>query len=249
MRQRPVSRLDMNDTFRRRCASALMHPATLAAVTVLLANDVVFKSLWPDAWATGKLSDLAWMVFAPPLLAFLLSFAAGRHAALQRTAFLAAYVGLPLLYAAFNTFAPVHDGILRGIGLIGGDGPRSPLDPTDSLVIPLAMAAAVWVWRRPSLESENMRTRLAVLAAVIAALASVASTYDVDWGITQVGKTGSGALGAHASSDLASNDAYLAYESLEWRPDLDTARGGRTAGSAGVEGTGSKGPIGRHLHR
>ena len=64
------------DTFRRRCESTLTHPATLAALVVLLVNDLVLKALWPHPWTTGKLSDLAWMVFAPPLLAYLLSFAA-----------------------------------------------------------------------------------------------------------------------------------------------------------------------------
>ena len=152
MRQRPFGKLDMNNTFRQRCASALMHPATLAAVAVLLANDIVFKSLWPGTWFAGKLSDLAWMIFAPPLLAFLLSFAAGKHVALQRTAFLTAYAGLPLLYAAFNTFTPVHDGILRGISFVSGGTAGSPLDATDSIVIPLAMSIAVWVWRAPVLQ-------------------------------------------------------------------------------------------------
>ena len=53
-------------SFRGHCASALTHPATVAAVVVLLLNDALFKSLWPDSWVTGKLSDLAWVVFASP---------------------------------------------------------------------------------------------------------------------------------------------------------------------------------------
>ena len=68
---------------RRRCAAALTHPVTLAALALLILNDLVFKSLWPDAWVTGKLSDLAWVVFASPLLAFLLSLVAPRS---RRTA-------------------------------------------------------------------------------------------------------------------------------------------------------------------
>ena len=78
----------------------------------------------------GKLSDLAWMMFAPPVLAFVLSFATTGRAKAQRAACVAAtYAGLPLLYVAFNTFEPVHDAILLVLGLFGGDGPRSPLDP------------------------------------------------------------------------------------------------------------------------
>ncbi|MCY4582407.1 MAG: hypothetical protein OXE50_06360 [Chloroflexi bacterium] len=174
----------MNNTFRRRCESALIHPATVASVALLLLNDIVFKALWPDAWATGKLSDLAWMVFAPPLLAFLLSFLTGRNTTAQPVVFLTAYAGLPLLYAAFNTFAPVHDIILRGLSFASGGIAGSPLDATDSIVIPFAMVAAFWVWRRPVVSTERLRLHWGLLAAGVAALASVATSYpDPDYGI------------------------------------------------------------------
>ena len=140
--------------FRRRAESALTHPVTVAALGVLLLNDLLFKALWPHSWLTGKLSDLAWLVFALPLLAFLLSFAVRGNRTGRRLAFVAAYAGLPLLYAAFNTFEPVHDIIMRGISLAGGVA-GSPRDATDSLVIPLAWA---------------------VLVAGVAALASVATS-------------------------------------------------------------------------
>ena len=185
----------------------------LGALGVLLVNDLLFKALWPGAWIPGKLSDLAWMLFAPQVLAYVLSFATLESLRAQRAVFAAAYVGLPLLYAAFNTFEPVHGVVLRVLGLIGGDGPRSPLDPTDSLVIPLAMAAALWVWGRPPLDMASIRSRLALLAATGAGLASVASSYETDRGITDVGRTPTGTLGAHALSDL--NYSGGTYESID----------------------------------
>ena len=213
-----VAKLAMEGTLpadiRRRAASALMHPATLAALGVLLVNDLLFKVLWPEAWVPGKLSDLAWMVFAPPVLAYILSFAPLGNGQRQGVGFAVAYAGLPLLYAAFNTFQPVHDAILLVLGSVGGDGPRSPLDPTDSLVIPLGMAAALWIWCRPPLEGESIRARLALLAAATAALASVATSYDTDWGITQVGRTTSGTMGAN--TDASSSPGFDgSYESVD----------------------------------
>lgn len=172
----PRSANDGRDAFRRRAAAALTHPATLAALAALLVNDIALKRAFPDAWATGKLSDLAWMVFAPPLLAYALSLIPGRSALGGRAGFGIAYVGLPLLYAAFNTFEPVHNAISRGLALVGGSGPGAPLDPTDSAVIPFAMAAALWVWRRPPLRPEAVRTRLALLTTAVAAIATVASS-------------------------------------------------------------------------
>ena len=187
------------DDFRRRAESALTHPATVAALGVLLLNDLLFKALWPQAWLTGKLSDLAWLVFALPLLAFLLSFAARGNLRAQRLAFFAAYVGLPILYAAFNTFEPVHDLIMRGISLAGGAA-GSPRDATDSLVIPLAWAAALWVWRRRSAAAGAMRLRWAVLVAGVAALASVASSYpETLYGVSGVGVSEDGETVASVS--------------------------------------------------
>ena len=59
----------MPNTFHQRCQLALTHPVTLGAVALLLVNDWLLKPLWQSDWTTGKLSDFAWMVFAPPLLA------------------------------------------------------------------------------------------------------------------------------------------------------------------------------------
>ena len=161
--------------FRQRCASALTHPATVVALATLLLNDLLFKAMWPDAWVTGKLSDLAWVALALPLLAFLLSLFTRGSAIAARVSFLTAYVGLPLLYAAFNTFEPVHYWILRGISIASGGMGRTPLDATDSVVIPLGWAVAVWVWRQPILSPEALRLRWGLLVAGVATLASIAT--------------------------------------------------------------------------
>ena len=189
----------MTSDFRRRCESALTHPATLGALAVLLVNDLVLKALWPHPWTTGKLSDLAWIVFAPPLLAYLLSFAKCGNVRRQQVAFGIAYVGLPLLYAAFNTFAPLHDLIMQGFSLVTGGLGGSPLDPWDSAVIPLALAVALWVWRRGPVAPGGLRSRLRMIAASLAAMATVAYSecgYEgPDQGITVVGTSPEGVAG------------------------------------------------------
>ena len=207
------------DDFRRRAGSALIHPATVAALGVLLLNDLLFKALWPQAWLTGKLSDLAWLVFALPLLAFLLSFAVRGDLRARRVAFLVAYVGLPLLYAAFNTFDPVHDWIMRGISIAGGAA-GSPRDATDSLVIPLAWAAALWVWRRQPAAPGAMRLRWAVLVAGVAALASVAtSPPDTLYGVQHVGISEDGSIVADADFwAYRSVDGGLSWSQIEGWP-------------------------------
>ncbi len=222
--------------FRRRAAAALTHPLTLAALAVLLVNDIALKRAWPDAWATGKLSDLAWMIFAPPLLAYLLSFLvdgralggrAGFGALGGRAGFGAAYLGLPLLYAAFNTFEPVHNAALRGLALVGGSSHGTPLDATDSVVIPFAMAAALWVWRRPPASPQSVRARLALLAMAVAALATVATSYapPVE-GVTAVWIGDDGNV--YARAEEGDGSAY-SYDAALYK----SADGGYTWGLAG----------------
>ena len=226
----------MDNRFRARCASALMHPATVTAVALLLLNDLVFKSVWPGSWATGKLSDLAWVVFASPLLAFLLSFLVRRSTVGQRVAFIASYAALPLLYAAFNTFGPAHDLIIRGLSIASGGTSGSPLDVTDSLVIPFGLGIALWVWRRRIASTESLRMRLAVLTAGVAALASVAtSESQPDFGMRDVGTSRDGAIhaGAWELGHFRSEDGGLSWRGgsvdsgqIEWGGEsVDTPTG------------------------
>ena len=197
-------------TFRQRCAASLTHPVTLFAVLVLLLNDLVFKALWSNPWTTGKLSDLAWVIFASPLLVTLLSPLAGGGVVRQRVAFLAAYVGLPVLYVAFNTFQPLHDWIMGGFGLLTNGSAGSPLDVTDSLVIPFGLAVALWVWRHSGAGRGSLRTRLTLIAVGVAAFATVATSPSaVDYGVRQIEVGEDGTLIARIYYRDASYDVYF----------------------------------------
>ena len=66
---------------------------------------------------------------------------------------------------AFNTFEPVHERVVRGLSLVSGGTAGSPIDPSDSLVIPFGLGIAVWVWRRRPVGPDRLRVRLALLAA------------------------------------------------------------------------------------
>ena len=233
-----VSAAAENASFRGRCESALTHPVPLASLGLLLLNDLALKSLWPSAWTTGKLSDFAWMVFAPPLLAYLLSFATRGRPQAERTAFAAAYVGLPLFYAAFNTFPALHGAVMATLLPLTGSNAGSPLDSTDSVVIPFAAAAALWVWHRSSkgVPTRKHRTSLGLLAAVIASLATVATSpipvSGTEW---LVGVDGQGAVVIDAANDsvYSSADGGLTWERavpivppISWgRRQVETPRG------------------------
>ena len=199
--------------FRQRCQQALTHPVTLGAVGILLLNDLLLKGLWPNPWTTGKLSDLAWVVFAAPLLAYLLSLATPGTQWARRTVWAAAYLGLPLLYAAFNTFAPLHDAILRGLTLLSGGAGSSPLDATDSLVIPLGLAVALWVWRRGQSRLTISRQQVALAVAGLGVFASIATSYyDPNYGVVGFNTTDEGRLATYCSGSYETADGGFTWD-------------------------------------
>ena len=208
------------DDFRLRAEAALTHPATLLALAALLVNDHLLKSIWPGAWTTGKLSDLAWLIFAMPLAAWLLSLIARDGRLSRRVAFISAYLGLPLLYAAFNTFGSLHDFILTAITTPFGLIPGSPLDATDSIVIPPAMAIGLWVWRANSAKSALARRKWVAAVASIAVVSSIAtSPAPVESGINYVGVADNGAIGAEADSEYWSERFESSDGGMTWNLD------------------------------
>lgn len=178
----------------------------------------------------GKLSDLAFVVFASPLLAFLLSLVVPDRARWERAAYLSAYVGLPLLYAAFNTFGAVHDPIIGALSLVRGGPTYSPLDVTDSLVIPPGLALAFWVWRRP-VPAAAVRQRLVLLVAAVAGLASIATSgpetergvrFDGSSVETPTGVYSVNAVGVFRDGQLEYSTLYLREDENIWLQVRDT---------------------------
>lgn len=159
------------ETTRARTIAWLGHPVTMAALALLVVNDHVLKAAHPGP-VTGKLSDVAGMILAPPLLAALVGLIAPR---------------LPFRWVAVASIVTV--GVGFGFVKAGEYGARLAsavwslgvpslirADPTDLLVLPF-LAVAWWTALR-SVRSRDQRlvraVRLAVLLPI--ALMGVAAT-------------------------------------------------------------------------
>ncbi|GAA3143460.1 hypothetical protein [Nonomuraea roseoviolacea] len=111
----------------------LCHPVTVAGVVVLLLNDHLLKQTWPG-FVTGKLSDVAGLVVAPPLAALLF----------RRRADLAATLLTGALFTLAKTTQTGAEAASHLFTLVAG--PSHVLDdPTDLLALPaLALTARRW---------------------------------------------------------------------------------------------------------
>ncbi len=141
----------------------LAHPVAVGAVLLLVVNDHVLKKAWPGV-VTGKLSDVAGMVFFPLLLVSLVDVARPRLEARTRARVLvAACLATGLVFAATKTLPLANEAYrlawagmqwpLRALRALVAGRPTPGLapvvlvrDPTDLVAIPFVLVAR-WVGR------------------------------------------------------------------------------------------------------
>lgn len=151
----------------------LAHPVTILAVVVLAVNDHLLKAAYPGL-VTGKLSDLAGLVVAPPLLAVVIAAIARRLPATP-----AALAALAVSGVAFTAVKSTPAGAaVASAAWSAVTGPSVILaDHTDLAALP-ALGLTAWVWtrarRRPA--SRAAIRRFGVLVVLPAAALAVAAT-------------------------------------------------------------------------
>ena len=170
-------------TLRHETASAafgaLVHPASIAAIGILLINDHVMKQVAPS-WLTGKISDFAGLYFAPfvVLVVWEASLGVVIPRISGRTVALATYVTVGLFFAAFKVSSEAADAFVR---IVGMSGVRISIvvDPTDLVaVVSLPLSYALWSrQRRYAARAATIRPlrRVAVLTAAALAIAATSA--------------------------------------------------------------------------
>ena len=92
-------------------ASGLLHPITLASIGVLLLNDHWLKAAWSHP-STGKLSDVAGLIFFPLLLVAIIEVAqAGsrRYRGASHRLLVATVVATGLVFGLVQLYPPVTE--------------------------------------------------------------------------------------------------------------------------------------------
>jgi hypothetical protein len=191
----------MNNPYFSKSLRLLAHPLSLAAIGLMLANDAIFKNLWPSWW-TGKLSDFAGLFFLPFLAAALLSlFAPGRR--VGGLAFGITGAGFALM-----KLEPWLGPILGGLGL------QARADPSDLLAL-LSLLPAGWMWRTVK-AGPVMRLSWRLLALPLAALVTLADAAAPDMGVVCLQASDGAILAstAYYPQSFVSSDGGLSWQSL-----------------------------------
>jgi hypothetical protein len=139
-----------------------LHPVALGGLVVLLLNDHVLKGLAPG-WLTGKLSDVAGLLFFPFLVLALVDVVRRREPGPRAAAFAAASTAAA--FAAVKLWEPARQAYCGAIGALrypvdavtsvlsgGGAGPLALVvvtpDTSDLAAVVACVVAVVVVHRR-----------------------------------------------------------------------------------------------------
>lgn len=138
----------------------LMHPVALVAILVLVVNDHYLKAAYPGWW-TGKLSDVAGLVFFPCFLQALwdlVSRALHRPPGSANRVLLIASLATALVFGAIQLWEPASDAYRYGLAAMQypffaarawASGETWPAlvpvhlvpDPSDLIALPAALVA------------------------------------------------------------------------------------------------------------
>ncbi|MEV4655370.1 hypothetical protein [Micromonospora sp. NPDC049301] len=149
----------------------LCHPVTLLSLVLLLLNDHLLKPAFPGP-LTGKLSDVAGLVLAPPLVAVLLTLLVPRLPA--RAAVLAGLVAVGAGFAVVKSSGYAAEVASSAWTALAGPS-LIRADRTDLLALP-ALALAWWSWTRARERPVRYRLARLVRLLVVLPLALVAVT-------------------------------------------------------------------------
>jgi hypothetical protein len=212
----------------------LGHPVTLLALALLLLNDHVLKAAHPSWW-TGKLSDAAGLVLAPPLLGLL-------------TVRLRLPVWVPLLAtgAGFALVKSSAAGAAVGSAAWGLIWPGAVVraDLTDLLTLP-ALGLAWLAWRSAAGAPEPSRwVRAARMAVVLPmALLGVAATSPPEYPSATV----AGVDGERLVAGV--RNLYHRQGSPDWAVSTDGGRTWDTTPADSVQGPAGQACAGRDCYR
>jgi hypothetical protein len=153
-----------------RPASGFLQPLPLVALAVLALNDHVLKGSAPG-WLTGKLSDVAGMVFFPLLLQAMWELLRARLGGAwgpSRRVLVACAAATAVVFGAMQVWPLAGDAYRWGLGalqwpaqalrLLASGRPVQGVhpvhltpDPSDLLTVPFVLVAVATGWRRAAL--------------------------------------------------------------------------------------------------
>lgn len=195
--------------------SSLTHPASLVAMAAILINDHFIRNFHPS-WLTGKISDFAWLLFFPFVIAAILSIILPmRINSRDRLIGLLSIALIGGLFALGKVFPAVNQAVLVFFGSLLGRQLSIVVDPTDLIALPM-----VWVgWRiwRQADPTLDLRIARGWAALPLAALLTLGNAAAPNRGVTCLVLEGNTIF---ASANYYNQGSFISVDGgLTWKLD------------------------------
>ena len=191
---------------------ALSHPVSILAMLILLLNDHWWRQVAPS-WFTGKIGDVAWLIFAPFLLATLLAWLLSHRAEWIGPG---SIIFTGLVFALVKSVPAVHAGFVDLFRGLLGWAPATRLDSTDLLALPaLLIAWCIWECSSTPITYHRRRGWLLMMIGAVLTMANVGASPNV--GVRCVTNEGSRLLAIawvdeKSSARFVSDDGGLTWQ-------------------------------------
>ena len=203
-----------------RALLCLSHPVSVGAILVLLINDHLLRHLWPSWW-TGKIGDIAWLIFAPLVVALVVSLVLPHR---KQAVIALAVASVAIVFAVGKTIPAVAEVITQSLTFVFHQPFQLIADSTDLIALP-AELAAWFVWKTERQAGSKSRSSSRWLWPVAAAFATIANMGMAHNGVICLTRQGDGVIAAQADFETyTSMDGGLNWqasgpESPGSRPD------------------------------
>ena len=158
----------------------LFHPLVWGTMLIYLANNAVLQR-WMPSQITGKVSDFAWLFFAPIVAyVFVETLVLPRPVPKWMAAFIWGATGMGF---ALIKISPIANHVLnKGLGHLLGVPVSIVADPSDAIAL-LALAASLYFFRAYKPKHKRSTPAIPFVAMAVAALLTLADTPAPDYGI------------------------------------------------------------------
>lgn len=207
-----VRETSMSRSTFQRALDSLSHPVAVSVVLILLVNDYLLKPYSPSWW-TGKLSDAAWLVIMPLVIAALVALIVpprAQHA--ERIIGPAAFVPCAVCFTALKASPETNRWLLESARRLTGIPWHTLSDPSDLLVLPvIGIGWLLWARSNHKVSRPSARRWPVLALAALALLADAPAPFHAIACLRQDGDT------ITAFPDFGSNSYISTDGGMSWR--------------------------------
>lgn len=208
----------MNNLLTRRALLALSHPLSIAALLILLLNDHWLKKVAPS-WITGKLSDVAGLVFVPFMLLVVLAFVLpARYRKHERALAWLALFMVGGAFALIKTIPAARDVAVQIFESVFGWSIIIRIDPSDLLALP-ALWVAWRIWNQSAATALTPSRSWPLLVLSVVALVATSPLYP-NLGVYCLRQTGTDVTAYTSSGSFISKDGGNTWDFVEMSADI-----------------------------